>query len=372
LKKISQKSEELKKAKEVKTEAEGELTTLKAEAESETDEETKLQKQERVKEQEKKVEECQAAIEELTVSVQALEHRKGAIDTQKKEDAEEASKMLAMARSRSRNMAGMKAAVNKQKQDYKKMLEENKMIKPVFKAVAENPPADGCFTDYWHAKSFMMREGSTGTPNFFGRRRNAQSSENAENNESLDRESSKSEMWCIAFQSMYAEIQNDLWSLIQDSLTDPNWYIEGMEPGTLWKQGGYGARFVPVEALFVQKFAFYSTSKKAARSFRSSSSSNPSSTAGSQSGDENTSDQRDNEPTATKEHMQTSSDGKSVIAPNLNLKVVLVKPIFPAPLRGGHNDEAKQMPEHKILTSAYAERHLGRPTFLKLQHSSDA
>ena len=81
----------------------------------------------------------------------------------------------------------------------------------------------------------------------------------------------------------------------------------------------------PLKHSSSKKFAFYSTNSVVTRDFEKNA------TSGS-----------GGETEKTTHGMTATKDGKTVIAPNLNLKLVLVKPIWPAPMRGGHNAERKK------------------------------
>merc|ERR1712072_791924 len=181
--------------------------------------------------------------------------------------------------------------------------------------------------------------------------------------------------WCCSFEAMKAEIQNELWDIMEDCFANPGWYIEGMEPGSFWRNDGYGARFIPHEAVFVQKFAFFCTNEAGAQSFHEQATKKSDSKSVSISGNyglasasASASKTKGSDDSSQENDMKVARDGKSVIAPNLNLKLVLAKPIFPAPLRGGHSKEAKRMPEAAILKGTYASEWLGCTAQLRLAY----
>merc|ERR1711861_115777 len=100
----------------------------------------------------------------------------------------------------------MKAAAHKHKVDFKKFLDEQKMIKPVFEAVGDKAPVDGCFTDYFYTESISRNSGSN---NYFsGKPQKKNNDEQEKNNEEShveDNEQLESHKFCISFQSMFAE-----------------------------------------------------------------------------------------------------------------------------------------------------------------------
>merc|ERR1712159_159341 len=170
--------------------------------------------------------------------------------------------------------------------------------------------------------------------------------ESAEGSESAKTEVEK---FTLSFESLISPIKSGMWDSVRKFLGSTGWYLDGVAPGSFFKNDN--VRFVVEEAVFVQKFAFYSSHDSVQSAMESKMTNNTSSWnasggvsyggLGGVSASHSQSDSHSKQ--SNKSNAEVDSETKTIAAGNVNLKFVLLRPIMPAPLRGGETPQQKTM-----------------------------
>jgi hypothetical protein len=205
-----------------------------------------------------------------------------------------------------------------------------------------------------------MKKSLTRKPHLF--KKSEKSASNAKNETiESERATGNEHVWAISFEGMYSSIDNECWDLIEECLSSPDWYIDRAESGIFWRADAMNCRFVVKQAVFVRKLSIFSTKSDVVDqlgSFHTETSSSIATRSSSRIPHfmNNRSKETENLNANSKDDSKNSSDKMTVHQGNLMLKFLLLEPLQPAPMRGGHSFASKQMSREQIMSSHYAKR----------------